>query len=1018
MFDPKKVECQKLSRLSYAKSLTVMILFFVLISFRAYSSDTRNIKCDCSKQLSLAENGKANFVIVIPPEASKVTAFASKELKVFIDKALNSDIPILTEADGNIPALVVGDCDLARKAGLDIKKLPRDGYYIKTVGNNIFILGADDPSANPEENMKSGRFSSIYYERATLFAVYDFLERFLGVRFYFPGEIGTVVPKIKDLKIPAADITDSPDYTTRKYSWVVGKWFEEAKPNEILRNKHLNNLRMRTETDYIPNCHGLFKMEYLRRFGKTHPEYFALLRNGKRNNEKDVSVSHQEQLCYNSGIQEEIYKDAEAYLTGKSAESRDLAAWHPVAAWKNYFNIMPQDGFVRCLCEKCVKDKRDNDELVWDMTCETAEKLKKNNIPGYITQMAYGSFGNVPERKIPDNVLVMVAVSGPWAEENDKARKKDDEIVINWTKKLGHKVWLWNYTLNCTRTSDYGFPGTVQMTPRAIGKYYRRLAPYITGAYLNSDTDYFIRNYLNYYVFSKVSWNNKVDLDALLDEHYRMMFGAASGQMKKFYEELERIWTGSITKNSVNTPLGPVIVRPNDFDLWRKFYDPEKLENFKKLFDKAEKLTENDTDSLKRVRFMRENLLFPILEGSEKYFAKAKELESLKVQVKTIPTEEKIIIDGKLDDPAWKSGSRIFLLPFKADNCEVKTEVYLLKNKENLYIAFNCMEPEISMIKCPERKANDPLMWLDSCVEIHLNPSGNYKDLLHMIINAAGSVYQKYNMIAGKSQGEANDWKSHAEIKTNIQKDRWTAEIAIPLKEMKNLNEKGFPANFIRTRGLTGTVPEVLHYTWTPFLKHNFNEMENYGTLDFSSEKSVPIINNGEFAEPWKENSCGKWGFPLNNIYNKPSPGYSVSMDASTFMKAGQSLKIVNTGGSMTIVQSPLPLKPNTRYILSFYLKMQDVEPLEQWGGVTVQIYFDKTSLWFPKYPFKGTSSWLKHGFNFKTGNETKSGGIKLWVKEARGTLWFDDISITETGISGVDKLSSNANMITDQALN
>jgi hypothetical protein len=630
------------------------------------------------------------------------------------------------------------------------------------------------------------------------------------------------------------------------------------------------------------------------------------------------------------------------------------------------------------------------------MTGEVAEKLKANKIPGYITQMAYGTSVYVPERTLPDNILVMVATTGPWAQGEN--REKDDKAIIDWTRKLGHKVWIWNYAINeSTMTGGrYGLPGTVQMSPVAIGKYYQRHAPYITGAFLESETDYFIMNYLNWYIFGKVCWNNKADLNAILDEHYRLMFGTASIQMKKFYEELERIWMCDVKGRFMDTPLGPMSVKPSNFDLWEKFYSPGKLAEFNMLFDEAEKSVQNDADSLTRVKFMREQLLGPILNGSKKYFAETDTLKAWLFPVKTITGGNKISIDGKLDDLDWKQSAQSFLLPFKSDNCEVKTKVYALKDSENLYLGFDCEEPETVRMKCPERTENDENIWLDSCVEIHLNASGDGRSFFQMIVNAAGSAYQKSAVKAGADNSDVKKWDSHAVIKTNIGKSRWTVEISIPLKSLGEFKRDGFPINFIRTRGLNGGVPKVMHYTWSPHIKSAFNELENFGTLNFNPKEITPVINNGDFSVSKDSGSIDKW---VLYEYNKPASCYSVTIDDTTFIKGGQSLKIVSNGGFFDVEQVPIILKPDTKYHLSFYLKLENIKPsIPAGGGVMVKIWTGKKNFLFPNNSsYTGTIPWTRQGFNFTTDSETKCGGIKLLMQNVTGTAWFDDVSITET---------------------
>jgi hypothetical protein len=114
-------------------------------------------------------------------------------------------------------AVSVGDNAFSRKAGIDVAKLPRDAGVIKTADGRIYIAGRDDVRVDSVERRLTGGILANMYERATLFAVYEFLERFAGVRFYFPGELGTVTPRKSVITVPACDILNAPANTHRNY---------------------------------------------------------------------------------------------------------------------------------------------------------------------------------------------------------------------------------------------------------------------------------------------------------------------------------------------------------------------------------------------------------------------------------------------------------------------------------------------------------------------------------------------------------------------------------------------------------------------------------------------------------------------------------------------------------------------------------------------------------------------------------------------------------------------------------
>jgi hypothetical protein len=278
-------------------------------------------------------------------------------------------------------------------------------------------------------------------------------------------------------------------------------------------------------------------------------------------------------------------------------------------------------------------------------------------------------------------------------------------------------------------------------------------------------------------------------------------------------------------------------------------------------------------------------------------------------------------------------------------------------------------------------------------VEIHLNPSGDRKNFFQLIVNASGSTYQISAVKTGSENSEVKSWNSNAVIKTNIEKNRWTAEIAIPLKTLANMKQDGFPINFIRTRGLKGEAPQILHYTWSPFIKKGFNEIENFGSLDFNPKETELVVNNGDFTASQAGNNFGKWGINSKDAES----GFSVLLDETTFIKGGKSLRLNSIGGRL-IVEQAVTLKPDTKYNISFYFKMEDVKPTKDNGGVWVQLWEGKQNLWFPKAAYTGSCPWTKQGFNFTTNPDAKTGGLRLQMMNAKGTVWFDDVTITELG--------------------
>lgn len=995
--------------ISWIRSLLLILIFTVVL--HSYAAK-RSILLNNEQKLLLARNGESQTVIVIPDDASGVVRFAGQELQKFMQQAFNAPVKIVSLPDKQKTSIILGDNSYSRRAGINIDKLPRDGFIIQAEGKNIFIVGKDDKQKTPESELKRGAWPQLF-ERGTLFGVYDFLERFINVRFYFPGPIGTVIPEYKNLEIPAMNIVENPDYTQRKISWYSGQWYEGKERDKFVHpKKNLNYYRLRMSTEYIPNCHGLARLGYIQRFGKTHPEYFALMSNGKRYN--NPALPHSGQLCFSSNIREQIFKDAKAFLTGKSAKEAGILtesnryAWSRMGCQKGYFNIMPQDGFFPCHCTECQKHfskgSKASSEFIWGFVTEMALNLKKDKVPGYLTMMAYSPYRDVPNIKIPDNVMVMVAEHGPWGIYNKHIQDKDNKEIRDWVKKTGRKTWLWNYA------NKYGkreMPGVPQVTPRAIAKYYKEQSPYIFGAYMESETDKYIFNALNYYIFSKVCWDNSVDTDAVLNEYYKLMFGAAAEIMKSIDEKFEELWLQRIGGRTVDTPLGPMAAPPSEYEVWEKIYSPDEIRKLTGQFEKAEKLTAENTKALQRVKFFRKEFLGALISSREKYSGVKNEIDDLVFGIKTLPSDMTIKLDGKLDDPAWEKSDKIYLHPYKGNPDALKTVntiVYALKDKNNLYFAFQCDEPKMNNMIYTARKNDDKNIWKDSSVELFLNPSCDRKNYYQIIINPTGSFSDLKSKKIGINHLIDWKWNSGASVNTGVNSNGWVAEIAIPIKNIPGFNANGFPANFNRNRLLDKGKDYVKQYTWSPFLKHGFHDLRNFGSLTFGKIETNSILDNGDFTAAPKGNMLGKW-YGLRKKDAKP--GQSVSLDKSTFIKGGQSLKLVTSmaGQKIKIAQYLPQLKPETKYLLTFYIRTQDIKRQYKYGGVVVNIN-DGINHWFPKNWFIGSMPWTKQGFEFTTGSETNkkhTAYIRLVISKATGAAWFDDVRLREVNSNKPD---------------
>lgn len=965
--------------------LTCCLLLAVLLGTLPVFSAELPKKIQIGKKADLTLTGN-NTVIVVEPTASKVTKFAAKELREFLSQILGKKIPVSAKPGKGVN-LYVGLGKFAAKKGLNGKDLARDGFFIKRYGKDICIAGRDDPKADSERLIRTSGVWGMQHERASVFAVYDFLERFAGVRFYFPGELGTIVPKKAALKLPQIDIVEKPDFIKRTYSsFYDGEYFEGKNRKAIVNPyKNLNLYRRRASTRVIPCCHGLEHGYNLAgRFFKTHPEYFALTKFGKR---------HPKHLCWSSPVVEELYQDIKAYLTGRPASERGIGKrWHFAYFIDKYVDIFPSDGMVLCECAKCKaayepeRGRRNGmaTELIWNNVINWAERLKKEKIEGTLCMAAYSPYKELPKRKIPDNVLLMVCTIGAW--ENDtEAGRKGLALVKAWKEKTGRKVQLWNYAYK--GQLSWKMTGVPAYTPMSIGKYYPQVAPYACGVFLESSSDRFLYFYMNNYMLCKLAWDNKADYKAILDEHYRLMYGPAADVMRKILEEFEEICTKKIVGRTIDTPLGPSASVPSDIEIWNRIYSPRKIAEFAARFDRAAKLVKPGSLEAKRIALIRREYLGPMIVESNRFLNRG--AMSLRFDMR-YPVQ---------------------LRPYRFDQKKrpelVKTSVQARYTKDALVVTFDCAEPKMGDIKVEKRKADDPEIWRDNSVEIMLNPSTDRKTYYHWIVSSSGLMTDYFCKRVGRSGNRPDSsWNSGATAKVTRNKNSWQAVITIPLKCLANLKKDGFPANFYRNRVLKNSKKHHVLYSWSPYIE-GFHDVDNFGSLT-PGEKE--LVYHGGFDYPKMIGRVGGnmgWGQIMNKRFigwlgPRPSKPMRCERDTKVFFSAPASMRLTSVDPNKRLALSHhfvgKKLKRNTKYRISYMLKMDNVKPARSRSGVALNLV-DCQNNFFPRGSwFAGTSDWNRISFVYKTKDKPlrKSCVVEIQMYQCTGTIWVDDISVEE----------------------
>ena len=150
---------------------------------------------------NIVENGASEYRLLLPVEPSRREIYAADELNLYLSRAAGVTLPVDSEASASQKYLSVGRTSLAEEltSPVTYEALGDDGFYLKTQGENLVMTG--------------------FGGDGTLFAVYEFLELTLGVRFYAEDEI--LIPETERVPLYKFDITEKPDFEERSLGYLA-----------------------------------------------------------------------------------------------------------------------------------------------------------------------------------------------------------------------------------------------------------------------------------------------------------------------------------------------------------------------------------------------------------------------------------------------------------------------------------------------------------------------------------------------------------------------------------------------------------------------------------------------------------------------------------------------------------------------------------------------------------------------------------------------------------------------------
>jgi hypothetical protein len=195
------------------------------------------------------------------------------------------------------------------------------------------------------------------------------------------------------------------------------------------------------------------------------------------------------------------------------------------------------------------------------------------------------------------------------------------------------------------------------------------------------------------------------------------------------------------------------------------------------------------------------------------------------------------LIDGRLDEPFWRTAARIDGLRNNATGAPAgqPSDVLFCHDTTNLYIGVRCTEPAMDQLLVAAR-THDGAIFADDSIELFLDTSNDETHYLQLAFNAAGTRFDQRcrrddvaqaNVFGAKyeqAKSRDSDWNGEWFVKTSRQTNSWEAEIIIPFKTVGRASDL-WGLNVCRNRK-AGAVETS---AWRP--SRSFHQPDAFGKL-------------------------------------------------------------------------------------------------------------------------------------------------------------------------------------------
>ena len=440
--------------------------------------------------LRLAEDGKTRYVIVLAPDAAAVERNAARELASHLKKMSGAAFPIVVPRKaGRKPRLIVGPG--AVQATDAMKTPPSDlgdeGFIVWAMGEDLILTGGKGAA------------------RGTLYAVYTFLQDYLGCRWW--TDSASAIPRAKTIEIPPVQKRFSPAFEYRETSYsntYDRKWAARNKTNgrggltPAWGGRHVYEGFVHTFDGLVPPGEHFDE----------HPEWYPQI-DGERVPHGQLCLTNPELTAFaTERVRERLRRNPEATIT----------------------SVSQNDCGGACRCAECLAmDRREGSPsgALLRFVNAVAEGIEDEFPRVAVDTLAYQYTRRAPRHARPRrNVIVRLCsiecdFLHPLSHPNNADFRRDIE---DWAR-ICDRLYVWDYVTN--------FAHYVQPYPNwyVLGENARFFAEHsVAGLFEqgNGQTPGGEMAELRAWVISKLMWEPARDAEELIAEFLRGYYGRAA----------------------------------------------------------------------------------------------------------------------------------------------------------------------------------------------------------------------------------------------------------------------------------------------------------------------------------------------------------------------------------------------------------------------------------------------------------------------------------------------------------